>query len=130
MNFLILLPNRKAKYYWIDAGLFICGLILLLMSKWIPAVLMLLMAAMGYLTRRKPYIHFSENGVKVHLVWVKHYNWIELNAVLLKDGMLTMDFSNNRLYQEAIHEQSSSTINESIFNKLCAEKIALAKKES
>ena len=121
-----MLPNRKAKYYWIDAGLFICGAVLLLFSKWIPGILLLMMALMGFLIRRKPYLIFSDKGVKVHLVWVKRHKWNELNACMLKDGMLSLDFKNNRLFQEVITSDSQSGVNEAEFNAFCRRKISEA----
>lgn len=121
-----MLPNRKAKYYWIDAGLLICGTVLLVFSKWIPGILLLMMALMGFLIRRKPYLHFSDRGVKIHMLWVKHHAWSDFNACMLKDGMLSLDFKNNRLFQEVISPNSQSGVNEADFNAFCIRKISEA----
>ena len=123
MNYLIFLPNRKARHYWIDILLSCFGIILLMAGSWLPSMLVLLMALLGYLIRRKQYIEFSDSGVKVHMVWVKKYEWKEFNAVMLKDGMLTLDFTNNKLFQQAICSGDPATVEEDRFNIDCAKKI-------
>lgn len=126
MEYLLLLPNRKAKYYWIDAGLLLCALVFFFLARWLSGILMLLMAIMGFLIRKKPYLFFSDGGIRVRMVWVRNYSWTELNSCMLKDGMLTLDFKNNRLFQEVISSNSHSGINEADFNAFCIRKISEA----
>ncbi len=123
MEFVIFLPNRKARYYWIDAGLLICGLILLFVSAIIPGILMLMMAGMGFLIRRKPYIAFNDDRVKVHMVWVKNFSWGEFNNIRMKEGVLSLDFRNNKLFQEVISEKDNPDLSEDQFNSFCRMKL-------
>lgn len=44
-------------------------------------------------------------------------SWKELNNVILKDGLLTIDFKNNKLIQQLIDE--TNTIDENEFNEYC-----------
>ncbi len=124
MEFVLMLPNRKAKYYWIDFGLSACAVVLLILGKWIPAILMLLMALMGFLIRKKPYLHISEKGIKIRMVWNNFHSWNKLNSCMLKDGMLTLDFKSNKLFQEVVDQTSATAINEDAFNEFCKAKIS------
>ena len=49
-------------------------------------------------------------------------NWDELSNVLLKDAILTIDFKNNRIIQQAIDE-SKNPVNEQEFNEFCRERL-------
>lgn len=48
----------------------------------------------------------------------KRIEWNELNNIVLKDGLLTIDFKNDKLLQSEIIE-SSKEINEQEFNDFC-----------
>ena len=51
----------------------------------------------------------------------KNISWPELNAIILKDGLLTIDFKNNKLIQQTIDE--NSTVNEQDFNEFCRQQL-------
>lgn len=44
--------------------------------------------------------------------------WADLNNLILKDGLLTIDFKNNKLIQQPIDE-ASGTVDETAFNEFC-----------
>jgi hypothetical protein len=44
--------------------------------------------------------------------------WNEVNNIILKDGLLTIDLNNNKIIQQLVDE-SVNTINEPEFNKFC-----------
>lgn len=52
----------------------------------------------------------------------KTIDWGELNGVILKDNILTIDFKNNKLIQQMVDENSFS-INEAEFNDFCREQL-------
>lgn len=45
------------------------------------------------------------------------FNWEDLNNVILKDGMLTIDFKNNKIIQQLVEETGT---NEALFNDFCS----------
>lgn len=126
-GYLFLLPNRKARYYWVDIGLAVCGVILFTLGTYTLGILLLLMALFGMLMRRNPRVVVDEKGVKVTGTWVTFYKWEKFERVLLKDGMLTLDFRNNRLFQEQLLPDSSAAVDENDFNIFCENMIANAK---
>jgi hypothetical protein len=52
----------------------------------------------------------------------KNIRWSELNNIILKDGLLTIDFKNNKIIQQLIDEKN--TVDESDFNQYCREQLA------
>jgi hypothetical protein len=44
--------------------------------------------------------------------------WNEVNNIILKDGLLTIDLNNNKIIQQLVDE-SVNTINEPEFNNFC-----------
>src|SRR5665811_464424 len=45
-------------------------------------------------------IGFEKQGVVINSLFKKKVQWSELQSVILKDGLLTLDFKNNRLFQK------------------------------
>jgi len=52
----------------------------------------------------------------------RRIEWSELNNIVLKDGLLTIDFKNNKLLQSEIIE-SSAGLNEQEFNEFCRKQL-------
>jgi hypothetical protein len=51
--------------------------------------------------------------------------WADLNNIILKDGLLTLDFVDNKLLQLIIDEDKTP-VNENIFNSFCKEHLVKA----
>ena len=51
----------------------------------------------------------------------KSYGWNDFQRIMIKDGLLSLDFRNNRLLQLDIADPAS--VNEPEFNRFCREKI-------
>jgi hypothetical protein len=49
-------------------------------------------------------------------------SWDEVNNVILKDGLLTIDFKNNKLFQHIILN-SEEDISEKEFNEFCRQQL-------
>lgn len=61
----------------------------------------------------------SNDGVAIKGVFTRHYEWSELNNVILKDGLLTVDCKNNRLFQKEVADNISAHYTAK-FNEFCA----------
>ena len=69
-------------------------------------------------------IGFSESRIVFNTFFKKKYNWSQLTNVMLKDGLLTMDFRNNRLLQREIEdEEDEDDASEEEFNLFCQEQL-------
>jgi hypothetical protein len=67
---------------------------------------------------------FSDEGVHLTKVFkTAVFPWTEMDNVILKDNLLTMDFKTNKIIQVEIAE-SSRMIDETEFNLFCKERIS------
>ena len=64
----------------------------------------------------------DKNGLLYPSFPVKKIKWEELTAMVIKDGLFTVDFKNNRLIQQAVDE-AISTVNEKVFNEFCSKQL-------
>lgn len=63
-------------------------------------------------------IAVSENHVIFNSFPRKKYKWNEIENILIKDGILTIDFKNNKLFQKKLQSTVSTSI-EQEFNNFC-----------
>ncbi len=68
-------------------------------------------------------IGFSKNEIVLNTFFKKKISWEELNAVILKDGILTLDFRNNKLFQKEVLDDDEPDADEDEFNEYCLENL-------
>lgn len=71
------------------------------------------------ITSRSLVILFTEEEIIYPSFPKRIIQWHQLNNVILKDGILTIDRKNNRVYQDAI----VSDVNEASFNDFCRQQL-------
>jgi hypothetical protein len=65
-------------------------------------------------------IGFSENQVVFNSLFKRKYSWKEVSNVVLKDGLLTIDFLNNHLIQREVEDEvDEDEVSEEEFNAFC-----------
>lgn len=67
-------------------------------------------------------IAFDEEEVVFNTFPRSHYHWSEFSNVVLKDGLITIDFKNNKLIQKEIDSQVAPQL-EQDFNTFCKSRI-------
>ena len=70
-------------------------------------------------------IGFAEDHIRFNSLMKKDHAWSELQAVVLKDGILTMDFKNNHLLQLETDDEEDDEYDaeEDEFNAWCADRV-------
>ncbi len=111
--------NGKVGHYRIGLLFAAWGLFITLKSPyvWIFAVYVIA-AVMEKQVKFPREIAFDETEVVFNTFPRKHYQWDELSNVVLKDGLLTLDFKNNKLLQKEIDSQTTPQL-EKEFNEFC-----------
>jgi hypothetical protein len=67
-------------------------------------------------------IAFDHDEIVFNTFPKKQYSWTDFNNILIKDGIITIDFKNNKLLQKQI--QSGSTAqDEQDFNEFCSNRL-------
>ena len=81
-------------------------------------IVLLLIGLSIKLLFKEQVIEIGELGIKIpNLTSVKVHHWFEFNNVVLKDGLLTLDFKTNKLTQLTINEVDMPP--EKHFNEFC-----------
>ena len=96
----------------------------LLLHQYIPAFVQVLFAVFSVASIRRFIVLVHSDKIIYPSFPGKYILWKDLNSVILKDGLLTIDFKNNKLIQQLIDE-SSSSINEKDFNDFCKSKLTI-----
>ncbi|HMH21577.1 MAG TPA: hypothetical protein VK563_07370 [Puia sp.] len=71
-------------------------------------------------------IGFSADRVVINTLIKRRFDWSFFSNVILKDGLLTLDFKNNRLFQKEVMDDEESDADEDEFNDYCRERLAMA----
>jgi hypothetical protein len=86
---------------------------------WWMGFIVLFFGLLDLITRRELIIQVNPDEV-IYPTWPqKHLKWFELNNVILKDELLTIDLKNNKLFQDKIINE----IDEPMFNNFCKEQL-------
>ncbi len=86
-------------------------------GKWI-ALVYLLAAILEKQVKFPQEVAFDEVEIVFNTFPKKIYAWSDITNVVLKDGMITIDFRNNKLIQKEIESQTSA-LEEQEFNEFC-----------
>lgn len=97
---------------------FLIVLVWISMEKYWFAGINLLFDILGTIATRKFIVAFSQSKVVYPSLPMKNIAWAELNNVVLKDGLLTIDFKSNKLIQQKIDEEKTN-VDEQEFNDFC-----------
>lgn len=84
---------------------------------WITIVLLVLIFLAKQAIKKRTII-FEKDSVSVSPPFAQNYIWQDFQNVVLKDGLLTLDFNNNKLFQVNIHSEISAP-QEAEFNDFC-----------
>ena len=86
-----------------------------------------LLAFLEYQTKRPLEIGFHHDRVVINTLIKRRFEWSAFNNVVLRDGLLTLDFSNNRLMQkEVADDEEEDDADEEEFNAFCRDRLAAA----
>lgn len=112
----------KEIYY--SKALLIAGLVWTKMPflEWLIVVFVIL-AFLEYQAKLSPEIGFSDDHIVFNRLWKKRFSWQEVEHVILKDGLLTIDFKNNRILQKEI-DSGENEASEQEFNDWCKDRLA------
>jgi hypothetical protein len=118
-----LLSKRNRKIF--SAAIVVCALIMYIYLKihfWWAAAAMALILLLYLFAIQVPVVFVSANGIKVSIFGKRFLNWEQLNNLVMKDGLVTIDLKNNKLIQQYLDEKSP-TVDEKEFNDFCKKQL-------
>ena len=92
-------------------------------SLWMALIHLILLIS-DSVARRKLNVYFNTGGIGYPSFPKKNIPWNSLSNVVLKDGLLTIDFKNNHLLQAEIIT-TANQIDETTFNHYCEQQLKL-----
>jgi hypothetical protein len=114
--------NFKDRDYVIGFGYAISTLIWLKWQLYVIAVFVFLIYVLYHLATRRFQVLFSTNTISYSAFPRRTIQWNELNNVIMKDGILTIDFKDNKLLQNEM--EGDDKINEKEFNEFCSKQLS------
>jgi hypothetical protein len=118
-----LLNKRHLKMPFTEVIFFINAGIWLLWGNYLLAFLMIIFSLLSFYANKKLQIIFNEDGIVYPAFPVKKYAWAEVEQVIWKDDILTIDLKNNQLLQFNISKDFAEGFDVPGFNGWCQNKI-------
>jgi hypothetical protein len=119
--------RRKRKVYY-SRALLIAALVWMKMPylQWLAFVFIIL-GLLEYQAKYSVEIGFSDERVVINYMFKKVYGWGQFNNIILKDGLITLDFTSNRVLQREIEDDDDEDdADEDEFNEYCRQRIEAA----
>lgn len=110
--------KKDSPAQWHRILFLFCSLVWIVEKYWWFSIVLALFVLLDQLAHRKPEVRISKNSIFLPSIIKKEVSWKELNNVILKDDLLTIDFKNNKLFQHLIIN-SPIEIDEKRFNTFC-----------
>jgi hypothetical protein len=80
-------------------------------------------AVLGFIAFRKLQLKFFDDKIEFPSFPKKQFLWDEVENLILKDNILTIDFKNNKLLQFTLLEADNENLNEADFNSFVQQKM-------
>jgi hypothetical protein len=96
-----------------------------LIFPWL-SVFFVLLAFLEYQTKRPLEIGFDSDKIVINSLIRRRYGWSDLSNVVLRDGLLTIDFKNNHLLQKEVvdDDEDEDDADEKEFNDYCQARLS------
>ena len=128
-----ILLKRFGKYLpdsWAAAALIMSAILWVLSGNYLPGFLLLIFAALGIVAQRKPVIHFESSYIRYPSFPEKRLHWADVDFVMLKDDILTIEMKSNHLLQFTLDKVLASNTDANQFNEFCASCVSNAASNS
>ncbi|MDZ4794651.1 MAG: hypothetical protein SGI83_10260 [Bacteroidota bacterium] len=120
----LLLIQKKVSQYFIP--FLVVSLVIvaywIFIGYWWIALFASLLILLYVVAKKELIVNFISDRIVYPSFPPKRIEWSDLNNVVLKDRLLTIDFKNNKLIQEDIDAKSYS-LNEEEFNDFCRQQL-------
>jgi NADH:ubiquinone oxidoreductase subunit 6 (subunit J) len=119
-----ILQTSKGKKVYYSRALLIAALVWMKMPffQWLAFVFIVL-ALLEYQAKYSMEIGFSDNEIVFNSLFKRRYQWSQFDNIMLKDGLLTLDFANNRILQREVEDEEEDEADEDEFNAWCSKQL-------
>lgn len=117
--------GKRLGGFRIEIYFIVCGLIWCMAGRYGLGLLLELFAIMGFVNNKELRIDFSRNGIRYPSFPVKKIEWKEVDFVILKDEILTIELKKNQLFQFTLESEVASKIDADAFNAFCVSQVTI-----
>ena len=119
--FLTSIKNNESSHYKLAAE-YAISFAWLQTGYWWIAIITFLLGTLYLIAKRPLLVSIIKENISYPSFPKKKLRWSELNNIILKDGLLTIDLKNNSFIQQSVDENKTS-VNEQEFNDFCREQL-------
>jgi len=116
------ISRKPLPDFWHRSIFAICAFVWMKEGFWWLSLMLLLFILLDFLAHKKLVVHVTNKTIVVPYILQKEVTWDDVTNVILKDGLLTIDFKTNKLFQHIILN-SDEDISEKEFNEFCREQL-------
>lgn len=121
-----LLNKKHLRSPYLEMIFFADAVLWLLWANYIAALLMVIFSFLSYYATKKIQITFTDDEIIYPSFPVKKYAWSEVENVVWKDDILTIDLKSNKLLQLNINKSFAEGFDAAAFNEFAAQRISKA----
>jgi hypothetical protein len=92
------------------------------MEKYWMAIIPFIFVILFTVTIRKLSVIIATDKIVYPSFPKKNISWVELSNIILKDGLLTINFKNDKFIQQFI-DDTKTLVNEQEFNDFCSQQL-------
>jgi len=118
--------GQRNKIPYRLAALYTAVVIWIVIEYWWIGIICFILSLLYQVSKKTLRIDFSHEKIEYSSFPKRKVLWMELTNVILKDGILTIDFKNNRILQAEIGNTEPEVI-EKEFNDFCRQQLKPAK---
>lgn len=112
----------RYKYWLLTAGVAWLGMPYL---QWL-SIFFFVLTFLEYQAKYPLEIGLSDDRVVINTLFKQRFDWSAFNNIVLKDGLLTLDFKTNRILQKEVLDDEEGDAEEDEFNDYCLQRLRLA----
>ncbi len=115
--------RKPGRQVYFSKALLICGLVWTQMPYFQGLIFVFsLLALLEYQAKKPPEIGFGTDQLVFSGLFRKTRTWADIHYIVLKDGLLTIGFQDNRVFQKEL-ESGENEASEQEFNEWCARQL-------
>jgi hypothetical protein len=116
--------SSKGRKVYYSRALLIAALVWMKMPylQWL-SFLFIILALLEYQAKYSLEIGFTDSQVVINSLFKKRYAWNQFSNIVLKDGLITLDFTNNKLLQREVVDDEENEADEDEFNLYCQQQL-------
>jgi hypothetical protein len=122
-SYFVQIITKQLKITHVAVLLIATGILWIGTHSFIFAGILCCYAVLLNFLQKKPEVMIDEDKIVLKKIFKDDvFEWVDFNNIVLKDGLLTLDFTDNKLLQLNIDEERTS-VDEKIFNLFCSSKL-------